>query len=117
MPNFNFSDFGVLFSTLDEKSSLNIDKANKGDYIEVANYNDLFLSNLPEECYLLPFEAINDGNAFLKWSKTLTTNNDWLWFLSSQDINNYPFDFDFGAGVGVTFATSKLDVPPYKWII
>lgn len=111
LPNFNFKDLGVVFTTLDEESYISM--ANQGDYIEVNNKEDLYLSNLPKDYYCLPFEYVNDGNAFLKWSKTLAKNNDWLWYLSSQNLNNYPFDFDFGAGIALTYATSKLDVLPY----
>ncbi|ADL50735.1 membrane protein [Clostridium cellulovorans] len=110
--NFNFSDYGVIFSALGEKSYL--ETLNNGDYIDVADYNDLFLSNLPKDNYLLPFDVINEGNSFLTWSKTLVNNNDWLWYLSSQNLNNFPFEFDFNSGVAVTFASSRLDIPPYK---
>lgn len=112
IPSFNFNDFGVIFSTLEGNNF--IDKTNVGDYIETNSFNDLFLSSLPKDNYLKPFDSINDGNAFLKWSKTYLSNNDWLWYLSSQDIQNFPFDFDFGAGVALTFATSKLNLLPYE---
>ncbi len=112
MPHFNFRDFGVIFTALDNQSYIRF--AGEKDYLEVRSMDDLFLSNLPQEYYWLPFEYIDDGNAFLKWSKTLAKNSEWLWFMSSQGINNYPFDFDFNSGLAVTFATNKLDVLPYK---
>lgn len=108
IPNFNFKDYGVIFSTIDKKEFLN--KASKEDYIEANSINDLLLSNLPKENYIMPFDVINDGEPFLKWSKTLVNNNEWLWFLSSQGIKNFPFDFDLNSGVAVTFATSKLNL-------
>lgn len=112
IPNFNFKNYGVIFSSLEGKSY--IEGLNKGDYIEVNNYKDLLLSNIPKENYIYPFDVINDGDAFLKWSKTLVSNNDWSWYLSSQGLNNFPFDFDLDSGVALTYATSKLDVPPNK---
>lgn len=112
IPNFNFKDYGVIFSSLEDKSY--IKELNKGDYIEVNDYNDLLLSNLQKENYLYPFDVINDGDAFLKWSKTLVSNNDWKWYLSSQGLKNFPYDFDFNAGVALTYATNKLDVPANK---
>ncbi|WP_176560104.1 hypothetical protein [Brevibacillus dissolubilis] len=112
LPNYQFNDYGVIFTTLDETPYLHL--VDKADYIEVNRKMDLLLSNLPKDNLVLPFEAIEDGNPFLKWSKTLVKNSDWLWFLSSQNIKNFPFDFDYGAGVGVTFAPNKLDVLPYK---
>lgn len=114
IPNFNLQDYGVLYTTLGTDGQKLIDMVNAGDYLDIGTYNDLLLSTLPTEDYLLPFEAINDGNAFLKWSKTLVANSDWLWYLSSQNMNNFAFDFDYGAGVAVTFATSKFDVLPYN---
>lgn len=112
LPGFSFNKEGVVFTSLDENSSLS--QANQGDYIETANDLDLWLSELPGQYYLRPFDAINEANAYLKWSKSLVSNSEWLWFLASQDIKNFAFDHDFGAGIGVTFATQKLDVLPYK---
>lgn len=86
----------------------------KNDFIESSSKNDLFMSSLPEEYFIKPFEFINDGNVFLKWSKTFLKNSEWLWFMHSLDIKNFPFDFDYFDGVAVTFATAKLDVVPYK---
>ncbi|WP_205694218.1 hypothetical protein [Clostridium manihotivorum] len=112
IPNFNFKDIGVIFSSIEPKSY--ITSANKGDYIEAVNMRDLLLSNLPNDNYIKPFEFIDSANPFLKWAKTLPQNNEWLWFLSSQGIQNFPFDFDQSSGIGVTFASSKLNVLPYR---
>lgn len=111
--NFNFRDFGVIFTNIGYKKS-HLSSVNEGDYIEAQSFNDIFLSSLPQKYYILPFEHIHDGNPFLKWSKTLAKNNDWLWFLQSQGMKNFPFDMDMGAGIGVTFSTSRLDILPYK---
>ncbi|MCM3700119.1 hypothetical protein [Paenibacillus macerans] len=111
-PGFDFSAFGVLFTGLNPSLPI-LPAVNQGDYLEAASFDDLMLSQLPAEYYLRPFDAIEDGNAYLKWSKTLVSNNDWLWYLASQNIGNYPFDMDLNAGTAVTFATSKLDVAPY----
>lgn len=111
-PGFGFSDFAVLFTGLNPALPI-LQTVSTGDYLEAASFDDLLLSQLPDEYYLRPFDAIEDGNAYLKWSKTLVSNNDWLWYLSSQNIGNYPFDMDLNAGTAVTFATSKLDVAPY----
>ncbi len=112
VPKFNFKDIGVIFTAIGGKN--NISGVNKGDYIDSKNFDDLFLSSLPQELYIKPFDYINDGNAFMKWSKTYTSSQDWMWYLSSQGIKNYTFDYDFNSGIGVTFATSKLDLLPYE---
>ncbi|WP_019910319.1 hypothetical protein [Paenibacillus sp. HW567] len=111
-PGFEFSKYGVLFQGLNPALPL-VQTVNEGDYVEAASFNDLLLSQLPADHYLYPFDAIEDGNPFLKWSKTLLSNNDWLWYLASRNIHNYAFDMDLNAGTAVTFATSKLDVPAY----
>ncbi|MCH3963474.1 MAG: hypothetical protein LKE46_04315 [Clostridium sp.] len=112
MPNFNFNDYGVIFSSIDRKSY--IETLNKGDYIEASSVNDLLLSNLSKDDYLLPFDFVDSANAFLNWAKTMPQNNDWLWFLESQGIDNFPFDFDYNSGVVFTFASNKLEVPANK---
>lgn len=112
-PGFDFKQFGVLYSALDPTLPT-VQTANSGDYIEASTMNDLWLSQLPESYYLRPFDVIEDGNAFLKWSKTYVSNADWMWFLSSQGIRNFPFDMDMGTGTAVTFASNKLDVMPYQ---
>lgn len=110
--SFNFENIGIIPVALERNNFL--DYVSIGDFIEASNWNDLFFSTLPESYLIKPFDFINDGNVFLKWSKTFVKNSEWLWFLSSQDINNYPFDFDYFDGVAVTFASAKLDVLPYK---
>ena len=86
-----------------------------GDYIEAESFNDLLLSSLPERYYSFPFDSIEGANVFLNWGKVLIKNNDWMWFLNSQGIDNFPYDFDMERGLAATFSTSKLDVPPYKF--
>ncbi|WP_145051691.1 hypothetical protein [Paenibacillus xylanexedens] len=110
---FDFNRFGLLYSALDP-SLRTVQMANTGDYIEASSMNDLWLTQLPESYYLRPFDVIEDGNAFLKWSKTYVSNADWMWFLTSQGIRNFPFDMDMGTGTAVTFASNKLDVLPYQ---
>ncbi|CAI6084575.1 hypothetical protein PAECIP112173_04333 [Paenibacillus sp. JJ-100] len=112
-PGFDFNRFGLLYSALDP-SVKTVQTANKGDYIESSSMKDLWLSQLPDSFYLRPFDVIEDGNAFLKWSKSYVSNADWMWFLSSQGIRNFPFDMEMGTGVAVTFASNKLDVLPYQ---
>jgi len=112
-PGFDFNRFGVLYSALDP-SVKTVQTANKGDYIESSSMKDLWLSQLPEALYLHPFDVIEDGNAFLKWSKSYVSNADWMWFLSSQGLRNFPYDMEMGTGVAVTFASNKLDVLPYQ---
>jgi len=112
MPDFDFAASGIIFSSLQKNSY--IDKVRPGDLIEAADYNDLWLSNLPQELYISPFEFINEGNPFLGWAKTFIHTNDWLWYLRSQNIDNFPYDFAFGSGVAVTFASARLDVPVYS---
>ncbi|MEN8907038.1 MAG: hypothetical protein ABF289_13850, partial [Clostridiales bacterium] len=109
---FDFEKFGVIFSTLNKGSGIR--DIGENDYIECNDFNELYLSNLQDEYYIEPFNYINNGNAFLNWSKTLAKNSDWLWFLSSQGIGNYSFDFDFSSGIALTLASSKINVPSYK---
>jgi hypothetical protein len=110
--NFNFKDYGVIFKTL--KKGLDFSGLEEGDYLEAESFDDIVLSNLPEEYFIEPFNFINEGNAFLKWSKTLIQNSDWMWHLRSQGIENNIFDFDFAGGIAMTYATSEVDIPSYK---
>ncbi|GLI54849.1 MFS transporter [Propionigenium maris DSM 9537] len=87
----------------------------RDDYVETETFNDLLLSTLPEEYYAFPFEAIEGANVFMNWGKVLIKNSDWTWYLNSQGIDNFPFDFDMERGMAATFSTSRLDVPPYKF--
>ena len=110
--SFDFRNIGIIPVALERNKFLNY--VSEGDYIEADNWKDLFFATIPEKYLIKPFEFINDGNVFLKWSKTFVKNSEWLWFLTSQDIHNYPFDFDYFDGVAVTFASAKLDVLPYR---
>ena len=62
----------------------------------------------------MPFDSIDTSNIFLNWGKVMVKNSDWLWLLSSQGIKNNPFEFSMRRGVAVTFATSRLSVPPHR---
>lgn len=112
MNNFNLKDYGVLYSTLSFDDSLEL--MEKNDYIEVVEKNDLMLSTLDEKYYIKPFDYINDGNVFLRWSKTFLKNSDWQWFMRINEIDNFKFEHDFGKGVAVTFSGAGLKVPAYK---
>ncbi|WP_347862015.1 hypothetical protein U0355_02075 [Salimicrobium sp. PL1-032A] len=112
LESFNFRDYGVLFTSLNRDSHLK--EATSEDYVEVNKKEDLLLSEISEEHYLYPFDAIDQSNAFLKWGKTLVENSEWNWFLQSQDIRDDSRDFAYDTGVGVTFASAELDVLPYE---
>ena len=90
-------------------------EGDQGDYIEAENFNDLLLSTLPERYYTFPFESVKGANVFLEWGKVLVKNNDWMWILNSQGIDNFTYDFDMGRGIATTFSTSKLDIEPYEF--
>lgn len=113
IPNFTPKDQGIVFTNLDYKSPL-LYEAREGDYLETIDFDDIFLSNLPKENYIFPFDHIETSNIFLNWGKVMVKNPDWLWILSSQGIGNNPFEFSMGRGVAVTFATSRLNLPPHK---
>ncbi|PJI09643.1 MULTISPECIES: hypothetical protein [Clostridium] len=112
IPNFNFKNLGVIFSAIDKKSCIDI--LNKGDYLEANNINDVLMCNLKQDDYIVPFDSINSSDAYMNWAKTLCQNSDWLWILNSQDINNFPFDFDFNSGIVYTFSNMKLNAAPNK---
>ena len=113
LDNFNFNDQAVIFTTQNSGKE-HLYSVQAGDYIETETFDELFLSNLPEKYYHFPFESIESANIFSAWGKVLVKNNDWLWHLKSQGINNFPFDFDMGKGMVATMATSTLDVPFYR---
>jgi hypothetical protein len=114
VPNFDLRNLGVLFTTIEQDGEDILQSVAPGDFIELTERNDLLLSTLPAEDYLSPSDGINTGNPFLNWSKTMVSTPDWDWYMSSQDMDNFPWSFDLGAGLGVTFATDRLDVPPYR---
>jgi len=109
---FTWSDYSIIFTAQNRGSFYQA--LRPGDLIASDNFNDLFLSSLDEEYYLSPFDFINDGNPYLKWSKTRINTADWMWYLQTQGIEKNKFDFEPEAGLAVTFASSKLDIPPYK---
>ena len=114
LENFDLKNYAVFFTSQEDGKELlyNLDE---GDYLEAENFNDLLLSNLPEKYYSFPFDSVENANIFLGWGKVLVKNNDWLWYLRSHGINNFPFDFDMGKGLLATTATSTVTVPVYKF--
>ena len=117
----------VTFSTLDDyalgpQSILYATQAHQDglswlkqdDIIEMAEENDVLLSQVPEQYYWKPFEAIDSANSFLNWGKTFLANSDWRWYLRTQGIANPSFDLDFGDGIGLSFASAKINAPVYK---
>jgi len=111
-PNFNFRDNGVVFSGWEKGGGLDV--AQPGDILDVRQLNDLALTALPDADYLVPFDSVEDGDPFLKWSKTLLNNSDWFWALQSQDLRGFAYDTDLNAGVVLTFASRRLDLRPYQ---
>ncbi|MCT4583913.1 MAG: hypothetical protein N4A54_03220 [Peptostreptococcaceae bacterium] len=111
--NYTLNNQSIIYlnSTLGKQY---IKYLNEGDYLDVKNNLDIVLSNLDRKNYVIPFEYISDGNAFMRWSKTFTKNSDWSWFLESLNIKDKSFPFDSKTGVALTFATSKIDLPVYK---
>lgn len=111
-PAFSFGHLGTLFTTtaLDRPIAAIM---RPHDYLEVAQANDLLLSTLPAANYIVPFDQVNEGNPFLQWSKSFLGSEEWLWYLQHYQIDNYPFDFDFGRGVLFTTASGRLDLPVY----
>ncbi|OAI85048.1 hypothetical protein AYO36_10945 [Exiguobacterium sp. KKBO11] len=114
-PTLDGYDLGrqsILYATQGHQDSLSWMK--KGDIVEMIEENDLVLSQVPEEYYWKPFEAIDSANAFLNWGKTFLRNNDWRWYLRTQGMTNPSFDLDFGDGIGLSFASARIDAPVYK---
>ncbi len=112
LDDFSWSNYNVFFTAQQKGSYFNA--LRPGDFIEMNTFNDILLTSLDKKYYLSPFDYINDGNPFLKWAKTRLNTADWRWYLRSQGIDKNHFDFEPGAGLAVTFASSKLDIPPYK---
>lgn len=83
-------------------------------YIDTLNETELLLSYAEDEVLVYPFEWINEGNPFLKWSKTYMTSTDWIWYLESQDFIDHEYNFDRNGGLAVTYSTAMLDVLPYE---
>ncbi|WP_052636063.1 hypothetical protein [Peptoclostridium litorale] len=113
MDGFTFDKSGVVFSNMDSRQSDVISQLGDGDLVEAIEYDDMFLSSVPDSYYAYPFDHVDSANAFLNWSKAFVKNSDWLWYLKSQGIDNSNFEFDRERGVAVTFASAKLDVQPY----
>ncbi len=83
-------------------------------YIDASNLLDLKMSFISEDYVIYPFDAINEGNPYLKWSKTYLTSTDWSWYLSSRGYTDRDFDFDSNGGVAVAFSSAQLDILPYE---
>lgn len=102
----------VIFTS---QNQIDVSKQNfTNQIIDVQFVDDFYLSNVPQNFRVNPFDWVDEINAFLKWSKTYTSNYDWSWYLDSQNIINRDFEFDEGAGLAVTFASGKLNVKPNK---
>ncbi|WXR60778.1 hypothetical protein WG909_10810 [Peptostreptococcaceae bacterium AGR-M142] len=112
-PNYSLNNQSIIYlnSILGKEY---IKHLNEGDYLDVKTNLDILLSNLKHDNYIIPFDYINDGNAFMRWSKTFTKSPDWSWFLKSLGIVDKSFSFDNKVGMAITFATSKIDLPVYK---
>jgi hypothetical protein len=95
-------------------STFNYDSIREGDFMEVRKLDDWLLSGLPPESVIYPFEQINEGNPFLKWSKTFVSGQDWQFYLKRENIHNVPFDFDYSKGLIFTVAPVRINVAPYQ---
>lgn len=86
----------------------------EGDYIDIKNANDIYLSSIPPVYRAYPFDWVSELNPFLKWSKTYLKNPDWAWYMQQIGNINKEFDLDQGHGVVVTFASAELAIPPHE---
>lgn len=111
LAGYNVLSNPAIFTNMKESSVY--DTMEIGDILDIKDSNDFLLTQYPKDYYLYPFNYINEGNAFLKWSKTFVKNSDWQWFLKSQQINTRSYDFDFDRGVALTFVSKKLDLLPH----
>lgn len=114
MEEISYRDIPVIF-TNQKAQGKSIFTRGKNDYVEGETFKDILLSSLEERYYIFPFDRVDSANVFLDWGKVLVKNSDWMWFLNSQGIDNFPYDFDMERGLAATFSTSRLDVPPYKF--
>ncbi|WP_051667336.1 hypothetical protein [Exiguobacterium oxidotolerans] len=112
LDDYSLGAQSILFATQAHQDGLSWLK--QDDIIEMAEENDLLLSQVPDAYFWKPFDAIDSANSFLNWGKTFLANSDWRWYLRTQGITNPAFDLDFGDGIGLSFASAKIDAPVYK---
>lgn len=110
--NFDFTSYGVFFTNGQKYNEDFFSLEN--DYIETINFNDLYLSSLPEKFYVNPFNYINTADVFLNWGKVSVKNEDWKWYLKIHGIDNYQYDLDKNMGVATTITSSRLSFPSYN---
>ena len=101
--DFDFSHNGVIFTSADTLPAW--EGFSMGDYVEAAHLEDLLLSTLPAEYYIVPFDAIEAGSS---WQKTYTQNQDWRWQLDHHNLQAANFDLDFGLGIAFTDAPARI---------
>ncbi|VWX38378.1 hypothetical protein [Exiguobacterium oxidotolerans] len=112
LDDYSLGAQSILYATQAHQDGLSWLK--QDDIIEMAEENDLLLSQVPDAYFWKPFDAIDSANSFLNWGKTFLANSDWRWYLRTQGITNPSFDLDFGDGIGLSFASAKIDAPVYK---
>ncbi|WP_214875067.1 7TM-DISM domain-containing protein [Exiguobacterium sp. CH10] len=112
IPGYEQGKQSILFTT--QRHSEDFDWIRPGDAIEMIEQKDMLLSQVPDDYYWKPFEAIDSANPFLTWGKTLFANSDWRWYQQTQGVKDPAFDLDFGDGVGLSFASARIDAPPYE---
>jgi hypothetical protein len=93
--------------------TLNHSSFRQGDFMEVKKIDDWLLADLPPESVIYPFSQVNEGNPFLKWSKTFVSGQEWQYYLKRENISNFPFDFDYSKGIIFSAAPARLNVAPY----
>ncbi|TCI30018.1 hypothetical protein EVJ33_07720 [Exiguobacterium sp. SL-10] len=111
LPQYEQGKQSILYTT--QQHSDDFKWLRPGDAIEMIEQKDMLLSQVSDLYYWKPFEAIDSANPFLTWGKTLFANNDWRWYLQTQGVKDPAFDLDYGDGVGLSFASARIDAPPY----
>ncbi len=90
-----------------------IREVRSGDLIEGYSFDELWLSNLDERFYVPAAEGVVGGDPYVGWARSSVDDPGWTAYLDAIGIDRFPFDFDLGVGLAVTFAPSRLAVAPY----
>ena len=110
---FSFQNTGVFFLNQQLNQQL-LENIQEDDVVQLTNFDDIWLSSMPNEYYAVPTDSVRTGNPFISWAQNATLSEDWAWHLRSQGLSTLGMELDFRKGIVFSYASATLNVPPYQ---
>lgn len=87
---------------------------NKTGLVIADNKFEALQQIIPDK-YIIPlFDKVNTGNPYVGWAKSMCKESEWFWIQKTNNINQLPWDYDYGKGFIFTYTPYSVKVPPYK---